>query len=104
MSKRMLKNMSEEVSVLSRLQSPNIIKVYEVVKTMRHYYIIVEYCNGSDLESLINAGLEISEKKIARIFGQVLEGMREMKEKNIVHRDIKNANIFISIPERRIQE
>jgi len=36
---------------------------------MRHYYIIVEYCNGSDLESLINAGLEISEKKIARIFG-----------------------------------
>lgn len=27
--------------------------------------------------------------------------MREMQEKSVVHRDIKNANIFIKIPETK---
>ena len=54
-----------------------------------------------DLETLLRGGLNLKENQISYIFRQVLEGMREMHEKHVVHRDIKNANIFISIPQKR---
>lgn len=72
-------------------------------KTKGHYYLIVEYCNGGDLESLLNAGLRLRERHVAYIFGQVLSGMKEMLGKGILHRDIKNANILISIPDDKMK-
>jgi serine/threonine protein kinase len=64
---------------------------------------MVELCNGGDLESLINAGLKLNEKHVSYIYGQVLKGMRDMKKLRVVHRDIKNANILVSIPETALK-
>lgn len=53
MSKKSLKNLHDEIQILRNLSSPNIIKLQETFKTKRHYYLIIEYCNGGDLESLL---------------------------------------------------
>ena len=54
MNQRMLKNLHEESISLRKLsRNPNIINCVASFKTKRNFYMMVEYCNGSDLESLM---------------------------------------------------
>lgn len=62
MNSRMIKNLKDEIAVLRHLQNENVIKVFSTIKTIRHYYVILEYCNAGDLETLVNAGLILKEK------------------------------------------
>ena len=99
MNQRMLKNLHEETVSLKRLcNHPNIIKHFASFKTKRHFYLIVEYCNVGDLETLLEQGLYLSERHVRFIYREVLKGMKEMHEMGILHRDIKNANILLHIP------
>ena len=56
------------------------------------------YCNAGDLETLIEQGLNLSEKHARFIYREVLKGMKLMHELGILHRDIKNANILLHLP------
>jgi serine/threonine protein kinase len=53
MSKKSLRNLHDEIQILRNLDSPSVIKIYETFKTRRHFYLIIEYCNGGDLESFL---------------------------------------------------
>jgi serine/threonine-protein kinase ULK2 len=54
MTKNSLKNLQEEIKVLSNLpHSDHIIRLHQVIKTKNHFYLIVDYCNGGDLESVL---------------------------------------------------
>ena len=39
-----------EISTLSKINNPNIIKFIEMLVTKHNYYFVYEYCNGSSLE------------------------------------------------------
>jgi serine/threonine protein kinase len=103
MNKRMLKNLAEETKVLANLNSTHVIKTYTQIKTERHYYLIVEYCNGGDLDSLIAAGLILKEKHVQHIFRGILKALRDLQDQGIMHRDIKNANILLKIPQEVLE-
>ena len=74
MNKRMYKNLSEEIKVLKVLTQSNsnsksaFIQYVDTFKTKRHFYLMVEYCNGGDLAQLLNAGLILKEKHISFIY------------------------------------
>jgi len=58
MNQRLLKNLHEETISLRKLSHhSNILKQFAVYKTKRHFYLIVEYCNAGDLDTLIEQGL-----------------------------------------------
>lgn len=65
-------------------------------------YIIMEYCSGGDLGTLLKKSKKsrefISEEVIWKIFSQVVSALVECHNRKggkILHRDIKPANIFI---------
>lgn len=69
MNQRMLKNLHEESISLRKLSKhPNIINSLASFKTKRNFYLVVEYCNAGDLESLMESGLYLSEKHVRFIF------------------------------------
>ena len=41
-----------EIEILKICQHPNIIKLYETFENSEYFYIIMEYCSGSDLFSI----------------------------------------------------
>ena len=98
MTKRSLKNLHDEIQILKNLDSPFIIKLYETFKTKKHYYLILEYCNGQDLDSLLDQRLVLVEKEVKYIFTKVVSAMQEMHRIRALHRDIKNANILLHFP------
>ena len=93
-----------EVNILRELKHPNIVKYYDRIidKKNQKIYIIMEYCEGGDLNELIkklkNEKKYISEEIIWKIFTQVLLAVNfchKHKEGKILHRDIKPSNIFL---------
>ncbi len=44
---------SNEISILTKVNSPHIIKFIEMLRTMNNYYLVYEYCNGGTLGQLL---------------------------------------------------
>lgn len=55
----------------------------------------MELCEGGDLESRVDKIGPMSENQAAPIIKGVLKGLLYLSQHNIIHRDIKAANIFI---------
>ena len=92
-----------EISILKEMNHPNIVKQYEIIKDERNskLYIVMEYCDGEDLEKLILKNKFhkqlVDEKLIWNILIQILRALNYIhNEKKIVHRDIKPSNIFLN--------
>eukprot|EP00590_Aulacoseira_subarctica_P001209 CAMPEP_0172434436 /NCGR_PEP_ID=MMETSP1064-20121228/70630_1 /TAXON_ID=202472 /ORGANISM="Aulacoseira subarctica , Strain CCAP 1002/5" /LENGTH=911 /DNA_ID=CAMNT_0013182655 /DNA_START=163 /DNA_END=2900 /DNA_ORIENTATION=+ len=78
--------------------SPNIVGLYEVEKTPTHYYLILEYCGGGDLQKLIRSRQSgrLSEKLTRRLFRDLTAGLRCLYELQLIHRDIKPQNLLLT--------
>lgn len=54
MSKEIKKEFLAEMELLSKLDHPNIIKVYELYYYNCFYYVVTEYCKGGTILNYIN--------------------------------------------------
>ena len=55
------------MSLLRKLDHPNILKLYEVFEDPKKYYLVTEYCKGGELFEEIVSKVTFSEKDAARI-------------------------------------
>ncbi len=89
-----------EARALSRLDHPNICKIYDFVESEGADFLILEFIEGTALGNAIRAGLEKPDKlRIALEIGRVLVVAHG---KGIVHRDLKPGNIKLT-PEGEIK-
>jgi serine/threonine protein kinase len=98
MSNKNLAHVSEvelEIDLLSKLQHKNIVKYFGVVKTAESLDILLEYCIGGSLAKLLETYKSLSESIIRKYTYQILEGLEYLHSHNIIHRDIKGANILV---------
>ena len=84
-----------EIDVLKKLNHPNVLKCIEVFTSNHRCYIITEFCNEGDLESKLRKARTFTESEAEHIIRDIFLGLLYLSEMNIVHRDIKVANIFI---------
>jgi serine/threonine-protein kinase ULK/ATG1 len=83
--------------VLLKVNHPNVIRCYDVVEVDGRCYIITEICFGGDLDVFVKRQGYLSEAAAAGSFiKDVYEGLVYLAGLNIVHRDLKVANVFIS--------
>ena len=89
-----------EVSILKKVSHQNIIKYYSSFLDNGVLYIIMEYAEGGDLYSLIkhykHHNKTFSEFDIWQIAYEMLNGLSYLHKNNIIHRDIKCLNLFIT--------
>ena len=85
----------DEIFILSKLDHPNILKLYEVYSDEKRYYIVTEYCKGGELfDEIVKKGT-FSEKEAASIIKQILQAVAYFHDLKIVHRDLKPENVLI---------
>ena len=88
-----------EVEIISKLDHPNIIKLYEMYEDARKYYIVSELCTGGELFDYITANGQLSESLAADIMKQLLSAVSYCHGNRIVHRDLKPENLLLdSVP------
>ena len=90
-----------EIRLLASISHPNIIAYKESFYDEKNetLNLILEYANGGDLHSKIKEHKKtksyFKEKTIWSIFIQMLIGLKNLHDHNIMHRDLKSANILI---------
>ena len=95
-SKNMIKYLNYEISIMKELDHPNIIKLIEFIRSQNHIYVVMEYCNGGMLSDCLKKyGGTFPIKIIQYIMRQVVDALKYIHSKNIIHRDIKLDNILV---------
>ncbi|XP_072512759.1 serine/threonine-protein kinase Nek2 [Salminus brasiliensis] len=95
-----------EVNLLRELKHPNIVRYYDRIidRTNTTLYIVMEYCEGGDLASLISKCIKdrryLEEELILRVMAQLALALKECHGRSnggstVLHRDLKPANIFL---------
>ena len=94
----MKKEAINEVTILSKLDHPNVVKYYDSFIEKNMLNIIMEYCENGDLSNLLKAqyGRPLPENKIWKFFIEMCLGLDYIHKKKILHRDIKTMNIFLN--------
>ena len=87
---------NNEIEMLSRLRHPFISQIFDSFETDTHIFIVMEYICG-DLLGFIRKRGKLSETVSKIIFKQLIEGLKYIHKKKIVHRDIKLDNILIDL-------
>jgi serine/threonine protein kinase len=93
---------SQEISLLSRLQHPNIVQYYGSETVDDKLYIYLEYVSGGSIHKLLQEYGQLGEQAIRSYTQQILSGLAYLHAKNTVHRDIKGANILVD-PSGRVK-
>ena len=93
---RFLEQLESEIAAMKRLDSPYIVKLYDVMKTSRNVYMVMEYCPGGDLDHYIKKEGCTPEHLARKWLGQALQAFQCLRNLKILHRDLKLANILLS--------
>lgn len=92
-----------EIRIMASVTSPFIVGFHEATIQDRRLFIVTEYCKLGDLSKAINRRKikhkPFKEEAIWRLLLQVLEGLRILHQRGIVHRDLKSANILLAAPD-----
>ena len=84
-----------EIDLLSKMDHLNIVKYYSSFIKGNNLNIVLEYCRGGSLLSLLKIFTSFDENIIRKYITQILDGLEYLHIHNIIHRDIKCANILI---------
>ena len=74
---------------------PNILKCHDIYSTANNCYIITEFCNEGDLETLLKKRNKLPEEEAIPIIRDFIEGFKHLSEAGFLHRDLKPANLLI---------
>lgn len=85
----------KEIEMLTQLDHPNIIKIYEYYVDELNYYVITELAKGGELYDQIYKLKYFKEEHASIIMQQIISAVCYMHSKGIVHRDLKPENIML---------
>ena len=93
-----LEKFKNEISIMSKADHPNIIKLYEIYESNRSLYLIMQLCKGGELFKKITERAQkknmYTEKDAAEIIQQIMSGIEYCHNHGVCHRDLKPENIL----------
>lgn len=84
-----------EVEIQSKLDHPNITKLYEFYEDQYNLYLVLELCTGGELLDYFSRIGYLTETQTAIYIKQILSALCYLHSMNIVHRDLKLENLLI---------
>ncbi len=85
-----------EARIAARLQHPNIVTIHDIVATNDRGFIIMEFIEGQSLESLLSGKNRLALPESIRVISQLASALDYAHGHQVVHRDVKPANILVS--------
>jgi len=103
-----LKNFFEEGRSLAQISHPAVVSVFNFFRKNETVYLVMNYLKGKTLQDYIIAGRQLeakpvfSESTIRSVMIEILEGLQVVHRNQMLHLDIKPANIFITDDDKAV--
>lgn len=91
----MVNALKHEIELLQGLQHPNIVQYLGTLADEMYLNIFLEYVPGGSIASMLKQYNTFQEPLIKNFVRQILNGLAYLHSCDIIHRDIKGANILV---------
>lgn len=91
---QLVERFKQEARTLARLLHPNIATLYTLVREGKDMYMVMEFCEGETLESILKRRGRLAPEEALALIDQAMYGLEHAHNHGIVHRDIKPANLM----------
>ena len=85
-----------EMEVIGSLDHANIVKATDAGEIDGTCFLVMEYLDGHDVKSILNAEKTIPLSSACYILRQVANGLQYIHNHQLIHRDIKPSNLFLT--------
>ena len=86
---------NKHVFLMKLLNHKNILKLYEIIETKTHSFLIFEYFKGMKLSDYISLKKELKEDEIMSIFKEILSALNYLHEMYLCNLNINADNIIV---------
>jgi len=90
-----LARFEREAKAVAALSHPNILAIFDVGSAEGRNYAVTELLEGETLRVRLNSGA-LPWRKAAELGTAIAEGLAAAHSKNVVHRDVKPDNLFLT--------
>uniref|UniRef100_A0A8D0HH26 Mitogen-activated protein kinase kinase kinase 1 n=1 Tax=Sphenodon punctatus TaxID=8508 RepID=A0A8D0HH26_SPHPU len=93
----------EEIRMMSHLNHPNIIRMMGATCEKSNYNLFIEWMAGGSVAHLLSKYGAFKESVVLNYTEQLLRGLSYLHENQIIHRDVKGANLLIDSTGHRLR-
>jgi serine/threonine-protein kinase ULK/ATG1 len=120
-SKKLIENLEIEISILKSMKHPHIVSLHDYHQTSTHFHLVMDYCSMGDLSYFIRkrnqlskthpiitsllerypspeGSLGLNETLVIHFLQQLSSALQFLRDKSLVHRDIKPQNLLLCPP------
>jgi eukaryotic-like serine/threonine-protein kinase len=84
-----------EAQTAAKLAHPNIVQVYDTGEDEGRLYIVMEYIEGEGLDEVLAREGRLQPDAVLGLADQACAGLQYAHEHDVVHRDVKPANLLL---------
>jgi serine/threonine protein kinase len=92
---KVLTRFRREAALIACLDHPNIVRVHDVDSDGHLHYMVMEFIEGINLQSLVDLRGVFSIERAVNVTVQALKGLHHAHQFGVVHRDVKPANLLL---------
>ncbi|TFK12119.1 catenin alpha-3-like [Platysternon megacephalum] len=92
-----ISSIQQEITTLRDCGHPNVVAYFGSYLRNDRLWICMEFCGGGSLQEIYHTTGPLSEKQIAYVCRETLQGLSHLHAKGKMHRDIKGANILLTL-------
>uniref|UniRef100_A0A7I4CYJ5 Protein kinase domain-containing protein n=1 Tax=Physcomitrium patens TaxID=3218 RepID=A0A7I4CYJ5_PHYPA len=85
----------QEVRTLHSLDHNNVLKFYAWYETSAHLWLVLEYCVGGDLLTLLRQDTRLPEESIHDFARDLVNALQFLHSKGVIYCDLKPSNVLL---------
>ncbi|ESW19849.1 hypothetical protein PHAVU_006G160500 [Phaseolus vulgaris] len=85
----------EEVRILHTLDHINVLKFHDWYETSAHLWLVLEYCVGGDLLSILRQDSKLPEDSVHDLAYDLVKALQFLHSNGIIYCDLKPSNILL---------